>query len=89
MSNEEKVKGLVDSHYKAMHMGWLLGDAREGEHISSEEFRWLVDEAGKDFLSHPDLALIDQSSFTSSETGKQLYSVIPLAKALKEIEDGH
>ena len=55
----DKVNELVESHYKVMHLGWLLGEARMGRHITDGEFHWLVREATKDYLSHPDLYLRD------------------------------
>ena len=42
---------LLTEHYKVMHLGWLLGDARMAERITVEEFKWLVDNAGEEFIA--------------------------------------
>ena len=44
-------EGLVEEHYKVMHLGWLLGEAKMAKHITSEEFKWLVGEASEDFIA--------------------------------------
>ena len=86
MSNEEKVKELVEwvakqlydefSHSLGKHWDAVLPELKDG---------WI--KRAKQILSHPDLALIDQTCYTYIETGKQLAYVFPLAPAIKEMED--
>ncbi len=42
---------LLEEHYKVMHFGWLLGNAREAKRISMDEFSWLVEDAGQEFIA--------------------------------------
>ncbi len=42
---------LLKEHYKLMHLGWLLGEAKMGELITLDEFRWLIENAGEEFIA--------------------------------------
>ena len=46
-----KENKLLAEHYKLMHFGWLLGEAKMAKRITSDEFRWLVNDAGEQFIA--------------------------------------